>query len=141
MRLPSSISAQKFVKLTTAIPNAFVDELFGFYNKTQGDNNFVIPLEYVVKLLKTTQKSLVQTLKRSYKEKVDYIVVPNTSVYYLTPECFKRIAMKSQSKGGEAVRSYLIEIENVFLKYREQMIDGMQQEINRLQRGTRKLKH
>lgn len=43
--------------------------------------------------------------------------------------------MMSRAKNADLVRRYFIEIETLFLKYRNQLLVGMQDEINRLQRN------
>ena len=49
----------------------------------------------------------------------------NYKLYMLTPDCFKRLAMLSRSKNAEMVRTYFIEVEGLFLKYRTQTTEGM----------------
>jgi hypothetical protein len=61
----------------------------------------------------------------------------NNKQYLITPDCFKRLAMLSRSKNAEMVRTYFIEIENMFLKYRDQTLEGMQHEIERLERNQK----
>ena len=135
------MNVSDFIKRNTSIPSKFVDEVYGQVPSLRGIGEFVIPLDYVVKLLQTTPKTLLGKLERSYKKEVDYTVIPSmgkTKRVFLTPECFKRVAMMSRSKGGEMVRSYLIELEGLFLKYRQQTLAGMQMEIDRLQGVSRR---
>ena len=49
----------------------------------------------------------------------------------ITPDCFKRLCMLTRSKNGETVRSYFIEIENTFIKYRQQTLDGIKLDMQR----------
>ena len=53
----------------------------------------------------------------------------------LTPDCFKRLCMRSRSKKAEEVRTYFIQLEALVIKYREQMMAGMEQEISRMERS------
>ena len=59
----------------------------------------------------------------------------------ITPETFKRICMLSRTKKAEEVRSYFIEIEQTFFKYRQQLINGIEEEareLNNLQNPNNK---
>ena len=146
---PSKLSAKEFVKLTSAVPGHFIDELFEFYDENTQQTDPVIRLDTVAKWLSSTKQSLMETLKHSYRENFDYTIqkytpinkkVPranNNKLYLLTPDCFKRLAMMSRSKNAEMIRTYFIEIENLFFKYRGEMLSGMQEELERLERNQK----
>ena len=55
----------------------------------------------------------------------------------LTPDCFKRLAMLSHSKNAEMIRTYFIEVESLFLKYRSQTEEGMKAEILRFKKNQK----
>ena len=62
----------------------------------------------------------------------------------LTPDCFKRLCMRSRSKKAEDVRSYFINLEALIMKYRAQMMEGIRDEMERLERrlhGRKKMKN
>jgi phage anti-repressor protein len=142
-------SAKAFVKQLSTVPERFIDELFELYNEDNLQTDFVIKLDAIAAWLQTPKKNLVKTLKSSYKVKIDYVVNKRTleekkntqnnnyKVYMLTPDCFKRLAMLSRSKNAEMVRTYFIEVEGLFLKYRTQTTEGMQQEIDRLKKNQK----
>ena len=144
-----NVSATTFVKKVSTIPSKFIDELFQFYNANTLQTDFVIILEVVSKWLNVHKYVLARTLRKSYKENIDYIITRpklivkkdnranNNKIYMLTPDCFKRLALLSNSKNGEMVRTYFIEIESLFLKYREQTMEGMKNEIKRLERNQK----
>lgn len=139
-----SKSAKDFVKELSTVPEKFIDELFEFYQQDSLQTDFVIKLDTVVKWLECNKQKITETLKTSYKINIDYIIKKRTTeekkatnnnnykVYLLTPDCFKRLAMLSRSKNAEMVRTYYIEVESLFLKYRSQTEEGMQKEIDRL---------
>jgi len=143
------MSAKEFVKMTSTVPAKFVDELFEFYDETTNQTDTVIRLDVVAKWLSANKDILAKTLRKSYRAGFDYVVELNTKaqksdprsnnhkLYLITPDCFKRLAMTSRSKNAEMVRTYFIEIENMFLKYRMQTLQGMQHEIERLERNQR----
>lgn len=144
---PSKLSAKEFVKLTSAVPSHFIDELLEFYDENIQQTDPVISLDTVARWLSSNKRTLVTTLKHSYRENFDYTIqkytptnkkVPranNNKLYLLTPDCFKRLAMMSRSKNAEMIRTYFIEIENLFFKYRGEMLSGMQSELERLERN------
>ena len=146
---PSKLSAKEFVKLTSAVPAHFIDELFEFYDENTQQTDPVIRLDTIAKWLSCTRQSLMETLKLSYRENFDYTIqkytptnkkfphANNNKLYLLTPDCFKRLAMMSRSKNAEMIRTYFIEIENLFFKYRGEMLSGMQEELERLERNQK----
>jgi len=139
-----SESAKDFVKQLSSVPEKFVDELFEFYDKDSLQTDFVIKLDAIASWLDTSKKNILKTLNETYKINIDYTVKKRTQeekkltnnnnykVNLLTTDCFKRLAMLSRSKNAEMVRTYFIEVESLFLKYRSQTEQGMQHEIERL---------
>lgn len=146
---PQKISAKEYVKLTSTVPSKFIDELFEFYDEKTNQTDPVIRLDVIARWLSANKRKLVETLKQTYKVNFDYIIskptnlkkkvfrANNNKLYLITPDCFKRLAMLSRSKNAEMVRTYFIEIENMFLKYRDQTLEGMQMEIERLERNQK----
>ena len=144
-----TISPKEYIKKLTSVPNEFIDELFEFYGASTLQTDFVIKLDVVCKWLQSRKDRLVETLKKSYKQNIDYTITKdpnqvkkvfranNYKTYLLTPDCFKRLAMMSRSKNAEMVRTYFIEIENMFIKYRDQTLMGMQKDIERLERNNK----
>ena len=86
-----------------------------------------IDLEKVVKWLDTLKSNLVKTLRKSYKADVDYTIKKepnpvkrrygsnNWSTVRVSPSCFKELAMRSNSKNSAFVRSYLLQVQDVFI--------------------------
>jgi phage anti-repressor protein len=141
------MNAKDLIKKTTSVPETFIDELFEFYDEHTLQTDFVINLDHVSKWLATEKKRLLQTLKTSYKLNIDYQVVKgknpnqkdarnnNYKVCFITPDCFKRICMLSKAKNADMVRTYFIEIETLFLKHKDQLIEGLRNDIMRLERN------
>ena len=141
--------AKDFVKSFTSIPVAFVDELFEMINESTRQTDPVIDLRKVSKWLGVTKKGLMTTLRKSYIENVDYIVTkgknPNTKyahannwkIVLVTPACFKELSMRANTNNKNAImmRKYLLQIEDAFISYREQLIAGMTKDINILMKN------
>jgi len=141
----------KYIKKMTSIPNDFIDDLFQFYDSDTLQTDFVIDLDAVAKWFGAPKYNLLATLRKSpyYKENIDYkfydkVDNPKKWAYHykhvrLTPDCFKQMAMSTHSKKGHLVRSYFIEIENLFIKYRKQVLMGIEQDIKLLERNQKPL--
>lgn len=132
---------KRYIKLLSTVPETFVDELFDMYGEDTTQTDFVISLTHVAKWLRCSKKELIQTVRKSYKHDIDYKIlkvparVPyanNTKEYIVTPDCFKRLCMLSRAKNAELVRTYFIEIESLMIKYRTQLIAGIQQDIKNI---------
>lgn len=129
--------AKDYIKKISNVPNKFVDEIFSFYDENTLQTDFVIDLNHVAKWLDTRKSKLMETLRNTYKKNIDYIITKDKNPYQkdprnnnykhvlITPDCFKRICMLTRSSKGETVRSYFIDIENTFIKYRQQTLDGI----------------
>lgn len=141
--------SKAFVKKMSSVPDSFIDELFEFYQPETLQTDFVLRLDIVAKWLKVQKRRLVETLRYSYKENIDFSVtkIPRTNQqtphannnkqYMLTPDCFKRLSMLSRSKNAEMLRTYFIEIESLFLKYKDETMKGMEESIKRLERNQK----
>ena len=137
----------EFLKRYSTIPNAFIDDLFGMYGPSTLQTDFVIDIEMVTKWLDVKKGTLMATLKASYKQRIDFVVVStsnegqhggqNRKRIMLTPDCFKRLCMQSRSKKAENMRSYFIAIEGLVMKYRDQMMAGVQADVERLERNQK----
>ena len=143
------ITAQDFIKQTTSVPEKFVDELFEFYNQDTLPTDFVINLDPLSQWLNVPKRALIKTLKASYKKDIDYqfykAVNPNKkgkygnnyTKYMLTIECFKMVCMLSKAKNADMVRHYFIEVEAMYIKYRQLVMNGMNKEITDLNRKVK----
>lgn len=139
------ITAAQFIKQTTAVPDKFVDELFEFYNEDTLPTDFVINIDHLAKWLQASKQELTKTLRTTYKLNIDYTKTKTTDPsnpksnhcvrYMLTPECFKMMCMASAAKNGRAVRQYFIEVEAMYIKYRQQLLEGMKMDNDKLQRN------
>lgn len=137
-----------FLKRVSPIPNKFIDDMFSLYHPDTAQTDFAVDLSPVATWLGVRKDALMRTLRSSYTVDVDYSVTrmpnPKSQSKYgrnaykhvlLTPDCFKRLCMRSRGKTAEDVRTYFIQVEALVVKYRRQMVEGMQQEISRLESG------
>jgi phage anti-repressor protein len=142
----------KFIKQITAIPEEFVDDFYQFYNEDTLQTDLVINLDLVAKWLDVDKKVLYRTLKngRYYKDGIDYVYkgdvpnpqkkVANANNYkyvLISPLCFKHLTMNTHAKKGYMVRTYFIEMDNAFIKYRKQTLAGIEFDMKKLMRNQR----
>jgi len=87
----------------------------------------------------SSRKDFHDTIKRSYKNNIDYIITKpnnkgigknNEKIYMLTPDCAKMILQSTKSKKGNEVRHYFIEIEKMLYKYKDLIIKNLTKELN-----------
>ena len=148
------IDVIKYVKRFTTVPEKFIDELFKFYTNHTTQVDPVISLDDITTWLGGTKSELHRTLKRSYILNVDYTsvkkVIPldstrrkkynnNYTQVLITPDCFKRLCMMSRTKKAEMVRSYFIDVETQFFRYKDQLMEGLRHDLNP-KRALRKVK-
>jgi phage anti-repressor protein/predicted GIY-YIG superfamily endonuclease len=141
------MSMPEFLKRFSTIPNAFIDDFFSLIDGATTQVDHVVNLDMVAKWLGVRKANLLLTLRESYVKDIDYTVAPapklhrhgghREKVAMLTPDCFKRLCMRSRSKRAEDVRTYFIQLEALVIKYREQMMAGMEQEVSRMERNLK----
>ena len=137
-------TAKEYVKRFTTVPEAFVDELFEMMSESTRQSEIVIDLDRVAKWLQVLKNNLLKTLRRSYVLDVDYSVKRGTnpvkrkygsnnwSLVRVSPSCFKELAMRSNSKNSALVRMYLLQVEDAFIGYRAQTMEGMRHDVRTL---------
>ena len=137
-----------FLKKYSSISNTFLEDFFNLYNRNTSDNDFVIDLKNVAKWLKVNLKVLRETLKKSYTKNIDYIDNSNKiqkkgsgghtlKITLLTPNCFKKICQLTKSKKGNEVREYFIKVEETLFKYKEYIIQGLEEKIKKLEQNQK----
>jgi phage anti-repressor protein len=138
---------QQFLKQHSVIPNPFIDSFLAMYNPETLQTDFVVDADNAAKWLGVDKKYLLRAIYGHYKQNIDYIITnkkkERTAKYggnrykhvLLTPDCFKRVCMRSRSKNAEEVRTYFIELESLLVRYRSTLLQGMQHEIKLLDKG------
>ncbi len=143
----NSLSA--FLKKTSPIPNSFIDDMFAFYRPSSAQTDFVVDLDAVAKWLQVKKFTLMATLKSSYTNGVDYVMErkpsPNVIGRYgrnaykqvrMSPDCFKRLCMRSKGRTAENVRTYFIQVEALVSKYQEQLLESMRADLARVESAS-----
>jgi phage anti-repressor protein/predicted GIY-YIG superfamily endonuclease len=137
-----------FLKQHSTISNAFIDSFLSIYDPDTIQTDFVVKISIVSQWLKSSKKTLIHTLTTSYKKGIDFTVVKipkadtrkygnNNREYLLTPDCFKRLCMRSRSPRAEEVRTYFIQLESLLVRYKSVLVKGMNAEIKQMERALK----
>ena len=137
-----------FLKVYSAVPNAFIDELFAVYDTATVQTDPVIDLDRVAKWLNVKKFNLLKTLRASYKTHIDYSEEASRIAgrkyggnrylkVMLSPDCFKRLCMQTKSPRGEMVRTYFIELESLVVRYNQQLVSAIEADDAQLRANLR----
>jgi phage anti-repressor protein len=116
----SSSVQHKKTKETHELTNDDIKLLTETIHNTN-DKDLCINLDVVSKWLGVQKFNLLQTLRDSYKETLDFVITKssdpnlkhrkynNYKLVLITPDTFKRLCMKSRSRNAEQIRTYFIQ--------------------------------
>ena len=138
---------RQFLKTYSSVPNAFIDDMFDMVGETMSQTDLVVDLDKAAKWLGTHKFKLLQTLRRSYVDDIDFSVTADTIpkryggnrhlTVRMSPDCFKRVCMRTASARGELVRTYFLAIEDLLKRYTDQLLDGIRADVVRLERAQK----
>ncbi len=142
------ISFSVFLKKYSKIPNKFIDDFFGLIDhKDYESDEKIVDLDKVVEWLDMKKGKAKETLLKSYRRNVDYIVKKiykphgkggqNAEKIFLTIRCFKKFCQLTRSKHGDEVRDYFIDIEFTLNKYKNYIIEGLSDKISKIKKGKK----
>jgi hypothetical protein len=135
---------KEFMKSHTTVDEDFLDTFLQFYTENTLPSDIIIDLEIVADWLEAKEKSLRRTLRRSYKENVDYTVervkfiglLNNKKggkryedIVKISSDVLKRLCLLTRSRNGELVRSYYIQLENLVMRYHNFIRDGLREQL------------
>lgn len=135
----------EFLKKYSKISNKFIDDFFSLYD-LDNKNNFIIDLTKVAKWLDSKKGKIKETLLNSYKLNIDYIINKTSSngrkgapkeEILLTVKCFKLLCMQSRTKKAVEVREYFYALEELIDKYKNYIIEGLKDKIEKLENNQK----
>ena len=137
------------IKYTT-INSKFIEDFSNIIKEEYFDNyyDFLIDSEILRKWLKINIKQdFITTIKKNYKINVDYKLEKvkksegsgghNREVITLTPEATKKICLMTKSKVGNDVRQYFIDLELAFYKFKNHIIESLNNKIKLLENNQK----
>ena len=130
----------------TTINTKFIEDFSNIIKEDyiERHNDFLIDSEVLCKWLKIiSYKKFKIIIKNSYKINVDYKIEQiiktegsgghNKKIIILTPEAAKKICLMTKSKVGNDVRQYFIDIELAFYKFKNHIIESLNNKIKQLE--------
>jgi len=142
---------ETFINKYSFVNSKFVKDFFNIIKEDYIEryNEFLIDSEILRKWLKINiRRSFNDTIKRSYKNNIDYKIKKmkredggsggsNYELIILTPETAKKICLSTKSKIGTQVQQYFLDIEVALYKYKNYIIEGMNQKIQQLENNQK----
>ena len=136
-----------FLKKYSSISNKFIDDFFNLYDYKNSEK-FSVDLDTLCIWLKCNKRSLFDTLVKSYTINIDYkILKPDKDKaksigkplrkVMITSNTLKLLCMKSKAKKAEKVREYYLSLEKLVDKYKNHIIDSMDQKIKKLKNNQK----
>ena len=111
------------------VTNAIAKMFSKMYTQSTSQQDAVIDIDIYISLMTPhTRTNVIKTLRASYVRNVDYIEdksderpaghVGKVKIrVLLTPDCFKRLCMRSRTKASESVRTYFLRMETLTRHY------------------------
>lgn len=143
-----TVTLQGFLKIHSVIPTKFIESFLSMYNPDTVQTDPVVNADNASTWLGIPKYVIIRTLKESYKQNIDYTIersVKKTGKYggnnylkvLMTPDCFKRVCMRSRTKRAEEVRTYFIQLESLLVRYKSVLLEGIKADEKRLVRALR----
>jgi phage anti-repressor protein len=139
------LNLQFFLKKYSSISNKFINDFFSLYTIETNDTDIIINFDNLVIWLDIRKDSLKRTLIDSYIINIDYQITKIKSTkagkpkeeILITSDCCKRLCMMSKTEKAEEVRTYFIEIEKLMNKYKNYIIEGLNERIQILENNQK----
>lgn len=143
------ISFIEFLKTRTSIPNIFIDELFKLIGTDDIDNPlYIIKFSDVIEWLDIKAHNAKKTLLKNFTKNIHYIIKSTSKKKYynkddifVTIDTFKKYCLLTNSKKGDMMRNYFIEIEKTLSKYKGYIIKEQNKQIKQLQHNLKPALH
>ena len=139
-------SLLEFLKKYSDVDIPFIKDFVAMQEGDKTHAPFKIDLEIVAKWLKSSKAHLKETLNKSYKKDIDYIILTpnrkrdihggqNLEIILLTEDCFKMMCMGSRAKESTKIKYYYVTLEKLLLIYMDDVIKNQQKNIDKLTRN------
>lgn len=142
-----------FLKKYSDVDIPFIHDFIKIQEGDKLREPFKISLEIVAKWLQTTKRELFRTIKESYVQNIDYIVLlcdntqqnkgsggHNKKDIFITVDTFKMLTMKSKTKKAHKIRYYYLTLEKLVEIYKNDIIKNQKKKIEQLEYNLKKKK-
>jgi phage anti-repressor protein len=145
---------ENFLINNSKIDKKFITDFFGFQKKIlyKSYEPFTIDLNDMAYWLEAVKGNLKATLVESYNKISDYKILKNIAsgqpeakkggqnkeLILVTPDCFKMLCMRANTKKSKQVQKYYIELEKLLDKYKNVIIEQQNKKIKILENDLKK---
>ena len=145
---------ENFLIKESNIDKKFIIDFFGFQKKIlyKSYEPFTIDLDDIAFWLEAVKGNLKATLVESYSKISDYKIIKNIAsghpeakkggqnkeLILVTPDCFKMLCMRANTKKSKQVQKYYIELEKLLDKYKNVIIEQQTKKIKILENDLKK---
>jgi hypothetical protein len=135
------ISLQEYLIRYSEVNHEFIRDFIAIQQSDVSREHypFVVDLEIIIKWLKVDNKSNIKkTLKKSYIEGIDYMVLlfpkeeqktgrggHNKEIILTTVKCFKKLCLKTKSIMSDKIIDYYLALENLVIEYQKYIISAL----------------
>ena len=123
----SEMNLNDFLVKYGGVTRTIAEQFALMYTNSTSQQTPVISVDMYVLLMKQDRKNVLQTLRSSYVLGIDYLehARPKSHSHgghggkdvLLTPDCFKRLCMRSKTANSEVVRTYFLRMESLSRMY------------------------
>jgi phage anti-repressor protein len=140
-----NITLLEFLKKYSTVNNKFLEDFYNLFD-IKDPTKFCINLEKLILWLNCRKDHIKETLKKTYKKNIDYQILKQVEnktagkpkeIIMLTANTAKLISMKSKGSKADEVRNYYITLEKLIDKYKDHIINSMDQKIIQLQNNQK----
>ena len=123
----SAMTLNDFLVKYGGVTRTIAEQFASMYTNSTSQQTPVINVDMYVLFMKQDRKNVLQTLRSSYVVGIDYLenAMPKSHSHgghggkevLLTPDCFKRLCMRSKTANSEVVRTYFLRMESLSRMY------------------------
>lgn len=142
------MSFSQFLLKYTTINTKFIQDYANIFTDNYDTKKTIIDSEILRKWIQMSKKQyFYEVIRKKFRENIDYKLQKEDTTgkhgghlkykYLLTPNTAKEICMMCQSPFAGEVRKYFIAVEDALDKYKNHIINSMQQKINQLENNQK----
>ena len=122
---------KKFLIKHSNIDVEFMKDFFFIQKNDEYKNHkpFIIDLDTLCKWINIQKRDFKTSLLKNYKKDVDYVFIEKIKTkgrplekYLLTVRCFKKLCIRSNSKNGDKIIDYYLQLEEIIDRYKNDII-------------------
>lgn len=140
-----------FLKKYSDVDVTFIRDFIKIQEHDKTHEPFKVDLDVMSRWLDARKGKLKETLIKSYKKDIDYMILHpevkqdrhgghNKEIILLTEDCFKMMCMRSNTKKADKIRYYYLTLEKLVKIYQDKIIENQKKKIDQLTNNLTKNK-